>query len=178
MARLPYLTAEEASPAVAARLRQLPQLNVYGLIGHAEGIFEPWLELAGAVLNAVDLDPVLREMAILRVAALSPGAEYEWDQHSEIARQLGIGEAVIEAARSGEGLGGDDELVATFTEQVVRNVAPDDETLDRALARFGPRQVIELMMVIGQYMLVARVMASCRIDPDPPVGTDIFDALA
>jgi 4-carboxymuconolactone decarboxylase len=178
MARLPYLTAAEAGPAVAARLRELPQLNVYGLVGHAEGIFEPWLDLAGAVLNAVDFDPVLREVAILRVAALSPGAEYEWDQHSEIARQLGIEEAVIESARSGEGLSGDAELVATFTEQVVLDVAPDDQTLDRALARFGPRGVIELMMIIGQYMLVARVMASCRIDPDPPVGIDIFGALA
>jgi hypothetical protein len=33
-------------------------------------------------------------------------------------------------------------------------------------------------MIIGQYMLVARVMAAAQIDPDPPVGTQIFDLLS
>ena len=38
---------------------------------------------------------------------------------------------------------------------------------DRPVRR---RQIIELLLVIGQYMMLARVMATAQIDMDPPIG--------
>jgi hypothetical protein len=37
-------------------------------------------------------------------------------------------------------------------------------------ARFSAREIIHLLMLIGQYMMLARVMATAQIDLDPPIG--------
>jgi alkylhydroperoxidase family enzyme len=164
MARLPYVDSEKAAPA--------PDANIFRLMAHAEATYRDWLRFGASVLAEMALDAVLRELAILRVAALTPGAEYEWVQHEHIARSLGMTDAQVEGARTGEGLGGDDALVARFTEQVVRDAAPDDETFAAVAERFPPREIIELLLAIGQYMMVARVMATAQIDMDPPIGSD------
>jgi hypothetical protein len=37
-------------------------------------------------------------------------------------------------------------------------------------ARFTPREIMHLLLVIGQYMMLGRIMATTQIDLDPPVG--------
>ncbi len=37
-------------------------------------------------------------------------------------------------------------------------------------ARFAPRQIMQLLLVIGQYMMLGRIMATTQIDLDPAVG--------
>jgi alkylhydroperoxidase family enzyme len=168
MARLPYVDSETASPDVAAVLGRLPDLNIFKLLAHAEGAFKPFLRFGAALLQDLTLDPVLRELAILRVAALTPGAEYEWVQHESIARELGVSSDLIEGARTGSGLTGDAEIIVRFTGQVVVDARPDDATLAEAAARFTPREIVELLLVIGMYMMLARVMATAEIDVDLP----------
>jgi hypothetical protein len=53
---------------------------------------------------------------------------------------------------------------------VVRDAAPDDETFAAMAARFTPRQIMHLLLVIGQYMMLGRIMATTQIDLDPSVG--------
>jgi len=170
VARLPYIRAEDAAPEVADALRKAPQLNVFALMANAPTAFRPWLRWGGALLTDLHLDPVLRELAILRVAALSPGAQYEWDQHEAIARAVGVADEQIEAVRPAEhgSLTGDALLVVRFTDEVVRDVAPTDATYQGLAARLSPREIVELLQVIGQYMMLARVMATAQIDPDGP----------
>src|SRR4051794_40500318 len=135
MARLDPVVPEQAPRGVAAALRKLPPLSVIRTIAHADDVLLPWIGFASAVLSDNVLDPVLRELSILRVAAISPGAGYEWDQHEEIARQVGVTEAQIEAVRAGTGLEGDAELVARFTEEVARDGSPGAATWSEATAR-------------------------------------------
>jgi 4-carboxymuconolactone decarboxylase len=168
MARIPYLAPGDASPEVAAALAAGPQLGVFALMAHAQSAFGPWLRWGAALLTELELDPVLRELAILRVAAITPGAQYEWDQHEPIARGVGVTEAQIAGARTGSGLEGDAALVVRFTEQVVRDVKPSDAVWAAAAQRFSPRELVELLQVIGQYMMLARIMATVEIDPDGP----------
>jgi alkylhydroperoxidase family enzyme len=168
VARLPHLSLDDATPEVAAALAAGPQLGVFSLMAHAQSAFRPWLRWGAALLTELELDPVLRELAILRVAAMTPGADYEWDQHEPIARGVGVTEAQIAGARTGAGLEGDAALVVRFTEQVVRDVKPTDEVWTAAAARFTPRELVELLQVIGQYMMLARIMATVEIDPDGP----------
>jgi alkylhydroperoxidase family enzyme len=139
-------------------------------MANAPTAFRPWLRWGGALLTDLQLDPVLRELAILRVAALSPGAAYEWDQHEAIARAVGVSDAQIEAVRTAEHgpLDGDALLVVRFTEEVVRDVAPSDAAYEALAARLSPREILELLQVIGQYMMLARIMATAQIDPDGP----------
>ena len=177
MARLSYVAAASAPNPVREGLEAAPDLNIFKLVAHASDAFVPWLRFGAAVLGALSVDPVLRELAILRVAALTPGAEYEWVQHEAIARAVGMTDAQVQGARSGTGLDGDDALVAAFTEQVVRDATPDDATFTAMRGRFSERELVELLLVIGQYMLVARVMATAQIDPEPALGAPSLEKM-
>jgi len=37
-------------------------------------------------------------------------------------------------------------------------------------ARFTPREIIHLLLLIGQYMMLARIMATVQIDLEPAIG--------
>jgi alkylhydroperoxidase family enzyme len=177
VARLPYIDPEHApEPVKDAFERGVPQLNIFKLLAHAETAFRPWLRFGAAVLMEMELDPVLRELAILRVAAITPGAEYEWVQHEHIARSVGATDEQIDGARSGQGLHGDDDLVIRFTDQIVRDAAPDEATFAEMTDRFSSRGIIELILAIGQYMMLARVMATAQIDIEPPAGSGLLGA--
>jgi alkylhydroperoxidase family enzyme len=171
--RIPYLAAGDAPSAVAKRLNALPDLNVFKLLAHAHGTFDAWLRFGGSLLSDLALDDELRELAILRVARLTPHAEYEWVQHVAIARSVGATDAQIAALErddpTAEAFSAPERAVLAFTTEVVRNARASDATL-AALGEFlSPREIVELLMVIGQYMMVARVMATTHMELDEPV---------
>lgn len=161
MARLPYAEISE----------RIPQLNIFKLLANAESAFRPFMEYGLVLLRDLEVDPVVREQAILRVAALTPGADYEWVQHEAIGRAVGMTDEQIEACRTGDA----DDLVLRFTEEVVRDASPSDDTFAAMAERFPPRQIVELLLVISQYMGLARVMATAQIDMDPPIGASLID---
>jgi 4-carboxymuconolactone decarboxylase len=175
MARIPYPDPEKISAEAAEALRSMPQMNTFRMLAHSPAMVGPWGALGRALLTEGSLDPALREIAILRVAALSPGATYEWDQHEVIARQCGVTDAQIEGARTGGGLDGDAALIVRFTEEVVRDVAASDATWDAVAAVLGAAEMVELVLVIGHYMGVARYLVNLRIDSEPPAGANMFD---
>ncbi len=180
MARLPYLDPQDAEPEVRAALAQTPPLGIFRLVANAQGAFVPWLRFGAACLDGREVDGLLRELAILRVARLTPGAEYEWVQHAAITRAVGGTEEQIAALErddvEAECLGEDGRLIVRFTTEVVRDATPSDATFAAMSARFTAREIVHLLLVIGQYMTVARVMATARIDLDPALGEDVLGA--
>lgn len=172
MTTIPYLAQDEAPEAVAKRLQALLDLNIFKLMAHAHDSFDAWLRLGASLLTDLSLDPDLRELAILRVAYLTPGAEYEWVQHEAIAREIGVESARIAAARYEAAAEADDALVLSLTEQLVLCAMPDDETFAACAARFSSREIVELILVIGQYTMQGRLMATARIDIDLPTHLD------
>ncbi len=88
MALIPYVDAKSAPDEVRELLDVLPDLRVFQMVAHAPTLFGPWLGLGGAILAALELDPVLRELAILQVAC-TVGCEYERMQHGAIAAGVG-----------------------------------------------------------------------------------------
>ena len=61
-----------------------------------------------------------------------------------------------------------------FTDQVVRDAAPDEATFQEMTDRFSSRGIIELILAIGQYMMLARVMATAQTDVEPPAGSGLI----
>jgi alkylhydroperoxidase family enzyme len=172
VARLPYADPAAAPEPVRRALEAVPPLNVFRMAANAETAFRPWLAFGGALLSSLELDPRVRELAILRVARLS-GAEYEWVQHVPIALAVGASEDQIGAVDRGElehdSLGEAARAALGFTTEVVRDVRASDESLAAlAAAGLSPREVVELLLVIGQYMLVARVAETAGIELDEP----------
>jgi 4-carboxymuconolactone decarboxylase len=173
LARLPYVDPATASPEVRDALERAPALNIFRMMANAETAFRPWLRWGAALLSELELDPLLRELAILRVARLTPHAEYEWVQHVGIARAVGATDeqvAALEQDDIGATCFSDPERsVLRFTSEVIRNARASDGALADLSDVLSPREVVELLMVIGQYMMVARVMATTHMELDEPV---------
>jgi alkylhydroperoxidase family enzyme len=177
VARLPYPDPAHAPAEIGAALERLPQLNIFRMLANAESAFIPWLRWAGALLSDLELDPLLRELAILRVAQLTPHAEYEWVQHVPIAKSVGATDEQVSAIEAGDVAGEDfnevERAVLRFTTEVVEDVRAGDEAFAAVGALLPPRQIVELLMVIGNYMLVARVMATAELEIDEPAADEL-----
>ena len=172
MARLPYVDPEQAPEKVRRALERVPPLNVFRMVANAETAFRPWLAFGGALLSSLQLDPVVRELAILRVARLS-GAEYEWVQHVPIALAVGASDEQVAAVDRGDledaALGVAERAALRFTTEVVNDVKGSDEALDALRAAgLSAREIVELLLVIGQYMAIARVALTAEIEIDEP----------
>jgi alkylhydroperoxidase family enzyme len=178
MARLPYLDPDQAEPYVAAVLGKAPDLGIFRMVANAQGTFPAWMRFGGALFDGDEFDHLLREFAITRVAALTPGAEYEWVQHAAITVAVGGTQEQLDAIERGDldaaVLGDDGRLVVRFTSQVVLDATPDDDTFAAMTARFTPREIIHLLLVIGQYMMVGRIMATTQLDLEPALAGEVL----
>ena len=181
MARLPYIDLATASEPVREVFDRLPvHLNVFKLMALAETCFRPLLRLGTAILGRQKLSSKLRELAILRVAALS-GARYEWVQHVPIAKHVGATDAQVAAIERG----GIDAPCFDATEQaalrlaseLVEGVRATDATYGEVAQRFSPQEIVELILAVGYYRMLATLMETAAIDLDPPAGTKVVDAI-
>ena len=75
-------------------------------------------------------------------------------------------EELISAARTGDtaGLSDVEAEVLAYTDDVVKNVKASDATFQPLIGRLGPRQVQELTITIGFYMLVSRFLETFEVD--------------
>jgi alkylhydroperoxidase family enzyme len=180
VARLPYVDPADAPEPVRNALGRVPPLNIFLMMANAETAFRPWLRWGASLLGELELDPLLRELAILRVARLTPHAEYEWVQHVPLATAVGASDEQVATLERDEVdadcFSGDERLVLRFTTEVVRDAQASDATLEELGAILSPREIVELLMVIGQYMMVARVMATTRMEIDEPAGPEALSA--
>jgi alkylhydroperoxidase family enzyme len=150
-------------------------LKLFRMVAHAQSAYGPWLAYGGTLLTQLELDPLLRELAILQVARCV-GSEYEWVQHDPIARAVGATDAQVAAVREGR----DDDpafdaaqsLVLRVTRTTVDEGAATAEQVAEAHERLGTRQVIELLLVIGNYTAIAMLIASTGLEPDEPIDPD------
>ncbi len=129
---------------------------------------------AQSVMATKALDPLLRELAILRVGHLS-NAPYEIHQHSEFARHLGMPEAKIAAIAIGATAPVFDireQALLTFVEDLVLRVRPSDASLAGIREHLDLSGLFALMLATGQYMLVCRILETTGvpIEDEPGIG--------
>jgi 4-carboxymuconolactone decarboxylase len=167
VARLPYVDPDSAPEPVREALERVPPINIFRMMANAETAFRPWLAFGGALLSSLELDARVRELVILHVGRLS-GAEYEWVQHVPIALAVGATQEEVDAIERGDvrAFGPREQAVLGFTEEVVRDVRASDAALAAVREHLSPREVVELLLVIGNYMLVARVAETAGIEID------------
>lgn len=166
MARVPYPDPEALSSETQDQLGKLPPLNLFRMMAGGEGLLRAFVRLGNHLLFESKLSPVLREIAILRVGALS-GARYEVLQHERIARGLGMTDGLLAAIRHGPDDPAFDDLqrlVLRFTDDVVRNVRASDETFEPLRARLSLQELQELTVAIGYYMAASRFLETFGVD--------------
>jgi 4-carboxymuconolactone decarboxylase len=179
MPRPELVAPEDAAPKVREALTALPELGVFRMVAHAETAFRPWLALGGALLGRLQLDPVLRELAILRVAALA-GCDYERVQHDPIA--VGVGARPVQVAQlaagrvCGDAFDPTEELVLRFVGEVVENRGAASALVPEVEAALSARELVELLLVISHYHGLALLLNTTGVEPDPPAATAVVEA--
>jgi 4-carboxymuconolactone decarboxylase len=166
MPRLPFADPPEGDA---------PPLDIFRMVANAESAYRPWLRYSGTLLTGLELDPLLRELAILQVARVMD-SPYEWSQHDSIARAVGASGAQVAAVEAGRDedpcFGPVQSLVLRVTRSVVSEGAASEEQMGELAERLGPRQAVELLLVIGNYVAIAMLIASTGLEPEPPVATE------
>src|SRR5437763_2168811 len=124
MPRISYVDPASAPEKVREAFERIPPLNIFKTLAHAETAFRPFLRFGSAVLTRLELDPVLRELAIIQVARQAE-AEYEWIQHVAIGRSVGVSDAQIAAVEEGaldaDVFDDEQRAVLAFTRAVVHS---------------------------------------------------------
>jgi len=173
MPRLPYLDRASLSPEIAELWDRRP-LNLYRMIGHAKTAAPGFLALGRSLLTESDLDPKLRELVILRVGAISK-ASYEIYQHRRVAQSVGLSEDEIGAAlreRPDGCLTDLSRLVLRFTDAVVWEVKAPEPLYSAVAGHLTDRQMAELLLTIGFYMLVSRFLENTEVEIETPAKKD------
>jgi 4-carboxymuconolactone decarboxylase len=174
--RIPLPADADLTPEARDLLAQLPPLNVVRMFAAAPAALRPLTDLGQAILLHAELDPRLREIAILAVAHASDSA-YERLQHENICRLLEMPEAEIRAAADGDvdALDPDARLVWTFGAQIARDVRADAELTAQVLDRLGRRQATELIVACAYYSAVARIIETCGVELEARLPTADID---
>lgn len=95
--RVSSFDLSQARPELRPDFEALPPLRLTGAIAHAEDALLPHLRLGAALLTKTELSPAHRELAILRLAAVT-GARYCRTQHDALAPAAGLSASEIAAA--------------------------------------------------------------------------------
>ena len=167
MPRIPYPDVTRLPETVQRTLASVP-LNVVRICAHASlPLFEAQGQLGRAVASPEVLEPRLRETIILRVAYLSD-SEYELHHHIPLGRAAGLTEEELGAIAEGS-YGRLEPLLAAaacFTDEVVQQLSPSERTLARLRQLASDQILVNIVLTIGCYMSIARLVAVTGIEPD------------
>ncbi|HMJ15877.1 MAG TPA: carboxymuconolactone decarboxylase family protein [Polyangiaceae bacterium] len=158
MARIPY--APQENPGADH------PMNLFRMLAHSKPVSKGFAKLGTALLSECKLDSKLREMAILRVG-LRARAAYEVGKHLEIGRLVGLSEAQLEALHPGadqETLGETGRAVLALADELFTQVRASDETLEGVRRHLGDQETVELVVTIGYYGMVCRVLETLGVD--------------
>ncbi len=166
MARLPYLSAEDLDPDDRALLDR--PINLVRALAHSPRGLELMAAFGSWIRHDCELDPRLRELAILQVGYLSR-SEYEFSHHVQIGRTFGVSDSDVQglvADTNGEGsdLSERDRVVLRAARQLTEGTTLDDETWTDLTEHFTAPRLVDLVLVITHYAQVVRVLGALRID--------------
>ncbi|MDO5699083.1 MAG: carboxymuconolactone decarboxylase family protein [Dermatophilus congolensis] len=176
MARIPYFDPETGAQRVRAALAGKRAINVFRMVANSENSGPEVLALGHTLSRGSSLDPLHREVVILRVAHLS-GAHYMWHEHTAVATRVGFTPEKIAAIAAYDGAPLDelepfDLSLLRFTDEVFHTTTAADDVFNAIRAVFDDSHLVELVLLIGFYMMVARVMNTFEIEiQEEPVGT-------
>lgn len=139
---------------------------VVGLLAHHPVLAKAFLRFNNQQLFDGVLPARLRELAILRVAAVRR-SPYEWAEHVRIARDAGLTTDEIDAAgRGADGFTGTDRLVLEAADELLAQHRLND-LWDRLVDELGKHSAIELIFVVGTYSMLATAFETWGLPAAP-----------
>jgi 4-carboxymuconolactone decarboxylase len=176
MARVPYVDRPEMdaegqeiydrirrdrnSPTVGLQFRAL--LNSPKAAGY--------LTSMGAELRFRSAIPEnLKEFAII-VVSREWNSDIEWTAHAALAAKAGVSAASIEAIRTGKGmeaLTADEQLIARFALQLLRDKKLSDDVFAAVQKLLGTRGVVDLTLTCSYYTAINMAQVALKPEMEP-----------
>ena len=142
----------------------------FAVMLQAPDVCERVAEMVDHLLQETRVSLPLKELAIITVARQYT-AQYEWFVHARRAKQVGLDEAIIDAIRHRRRPDFNDAteaLVYDMTLEMVEARRLGDELYARARETFGDAALVELVALIGFYIMIAVFLVSFEVPvPDP-----------
>ncbi|GAA1313247.1 carboxymuconolactone decarboxylase family protein [Pseudonocardia xinjiangensis] len=169
MALVPYLSesdlAEEDRPLLAR------PINLFRALANSPDALRTHAEFGEWIRHRCELDPRLRELAILQVGYLT-ASPYEWSHHIKIGHDFGVSDddvtALIAATAGREhGFGEVETAVLAAAREITADTRMTDETWAVLLGHLGRARLVDLVIVISFYNAVIRILATLQIDVEP-----------
>lgn len=176
--RIPPLARADADKWQAELLDQFEPdqlLNLFATLAHHAKLMRSWLPFGGRLLFGGLLPARDRELVILCTSAKCDAA-YEWGHHVPLARSAGLSNDEIAACAkpvSDSTLSGSDHTLRQAVEEIVDHHRLGDETWNVLAEVYDDRQLIEVTILIGHYMMIAGLLNSVGIQnehPAPAIG--------
>jgi len=174
MARVPYLSPEEADPEARAVLERiagdrgdLP--NVYRTLANSPKLLVRTVALVEGLWREVKVSRLLQELIILRVAQLSR-SDYEWGRHRMLARRLGLPEDQVHDLAnwpSSPRFSESERAALAFADSLAQAGTVPDAAAAELAKHFGADEVVEIAMTAAFYSGLARYLASIQVELEP-----------
>ena len=176
MARVPYVDRQEMDAEgqeIYDRIRRDRNADKVGLqfrtllnSPKAAG----YLTSMGAELRFKSALPEnLKEFAIT-VVAREWNSDIEWTAHAALAAKAGVSAASIEAIRTGKALTAltaNEQLIARFVHQLLRDKTLPDDTFAAAQKLLGTRGVVDLTLTCSYYTAINMAQVALKPEMDP-----------
>ena len=147
---------------------QARTMNVFLTFAHHPDLMRAWLGFGAYLLRSSTLEPRLRELVVLRVgwACHSP---YEWGQHVNLGRTVGVLDADLERLTHGpdaDGWSAAETAALRATDELIDHHTLSDTTWADLTQHFSTKQILDLIFLVGQYQLVAGALNALRVERD------------
>lgn len=154
-------------PAVAHRLKNLPELLLFRVLARDGRLFERFMD--GGYLDPGHLSLRTRELAILRVCALN-GSDYEWGVHvALLAEAVGFTPQEVEATAAPVDYFDwpkADALVLRLCDALQVSCELSDVFWSELRGTFSEMALLELLSLIGKYRQVCILTNALRLAPE------------
>lgn len=145
---------------------------IFTTLGRGRGLFWGWLHFAGRLMPGGALPRRRTELIILRVALLR-GCDYEFAHHALLGRRAGLSDTDFERVAAGSGATGwddDERLLLAVAEELIATKDLTDDTWRLLSARYPARVVLEVLLLVGHYDMLATTLVTLRLAPDQLQG--------
>jgi 4-carboxymuconolactone decarboxylase len=131
-----------------------------------------YLKFSTYLLYGSTLPPRIRELVILRVAHRR-GCAYEWTHHVDMAKDVGLTGADIEAAQAGRSDDAFDNALLRAVDELDEKSNVSDETWAVLGERLDERQRMDLVFTTGNYIALAMALNTfgVEVEDDHDGGT-------
>ncbi|MGH9080271.1 MAG: carboxymuconolactone decarboxylase family protein [Acidimicrobiales bacterium] len=171
--RIPPLPEAEWNELLSRLLAASPggaeePMHIFTTLAQQPELFRRWLGFGAALLGG-QLPGRLRELVILRTA-FRFNAPYEWAHHIQLGADQGITPEELDA------LGGDlsqvewdpfERAALDAVDQTADQGAVGDDVWNCLAERLESGALVELVMLIGHYLMLSTVLRSLRVPLEP-----------